>query len=159
MTANTPEESVGVGLVPSSNPIIDRFDPEWLKGFFAAANIAVSAVAGNTSSNPCERPSSPGEVTVTTRIVGVGNNILEISWNGNRMIQKFRVTLDGKILRDTNYGSGASTNGSDRISTNQFSAESIVTVDLVDTYGYRYSRSGQPSGVVDSGDTALPSES
>jgi len=156
VTANTPEDSVGVGYVPSSSPIIDRFDPEWLKGFFAAANIAASSLAGNRSDTPCERPTCPGNVSIATKIVGVGNNILEVSWNGNRMIQKFRVTVDGKVLKENDHGSGASTQGSDRISTNQFSGDTVVTVDLVDSYGYRYSRSGQPGGSLNSG---LPSES
>ncbi len=157
VTADTPEESIGKGYVPLSNPIVDRFDPEWLKGFFAAANVAAASTLGNTSSTPCERPKTPGNVEISTKIVGVGNNILEVSWNGNRMIKTFRVTLDGKVLKETDYGSGASTSGSDRISTNQFTSDSVVTVNLVDTYGYRYSQSGQPGGANPENPT-LPSD-
>lgn len=41
-TEATPEESIVSVFAPTSKPIIDRYDPEWLKGFYAAANISAT---------------------------------------------------------------------------------------------------------------------
>lgn len=146
VTANTPEDSIVIGYTPSSKPIVDRYDPEWLKGFFAAANISAMANNdGKTSTTPCDRPNSKGTVNISTKIVGAGQNILEVSWSGDRPIAKFRVSVDGKVLKETTY-EDAARNGTDRISTTSLSASNAIVVDLIDAYGYRYSYSTNGSG-------------
>lgn len=140
VTDSTPEESIISVYTPTSKPIIDRYDPAWLKGFYAAANISASEWTRNTNS-ACERPSTNGNVSISAEIVWVWKNILQISWSWDRMIQKFRVTVDGKILKEAKYDDPAKT-GSDRVSTNTISDSSNVLVELVDVYGMKYSKSG-----------------
>lgn len=92
VTADTPEDAIVTRYTPSSNPIIDRFEKTWLNGFFAAANI--SARGSSVGDAPCERPKTNGNVNISAKLVGAGNNILEISWSGDRLIKSFQVTID-----------------------------------------------------------------
>lgn len=80
-TEATPEDMIKKVFVPTAKPIIDRFDPEWLKAFYQAANKSALAYNGQTSTEPCERPHGPGQVHVNTSLSGVGNSILLVKWS------------------------------------------------------------------------------
>lgn len=64
-----------------------------------------------------------------------------MSWSGDRAIRKFRVTLDGKVLKETTYDDAGKT-GQDRISTSEISTANSVVVELIDVYGFKYTKSG-----------------
>lgn len=96
---------------------------------------------GQGSSSPCERPNGNGSVNISAKIVGAGQNILEVSWTGDRLISRFKVSIDGKVIKDTKYDDAART-GSDRVSTSGISSGSKIVVELVDVYGFKYSHSG-----------------
>lgn len=87
-------------------------------------------------------------------MVGVGNNILEINWSGDRLIGKLRVTVNGKVIKEATYEDPAK-NGSDRISTTDINPTSKIEVDLMDVYGYRYSYTSITTGQTN---TTLPSD-
>lgn len=140
VTDKTPVDSIVIGYTTASKPIIDRFEKDWLSGFYAAANISAGS---STNYDPnCNRASgdAPGSVNITSQIVGAGNNILEISWSGDRAIRKFRVTVDGKILKETSYDD-AGNSGKDRISTTEIKENSTAIVELIDIYGHKYTKS------------------
>lgn len=64
------------------------------------------------------------------------------------MIQKFRITVDGKVLKEATYEDPAKS-GSDRVSTNTISASSSVVVELVDIYGHKYTKNSVSGGIKD----------
>ena len=98
VTANTPEDSIVIGYTPSSKPIVDRYDPEWLKGFFAAANISAMADNGGKLQQHRVIAQIPKEQSIfPQKLLARGQNILEVSWSGDRPIAKFRVSVDGKV--------------------------------------------------------------
>lgn len=89
--------------------------------------------------------------------MGAGNNILEVQWNGNRNVKRFRVIQDGKILKDIDYGNDGKQSGSDRVNLNTISATSDIRIDVIDVYGYRYSHSTIESGGTADNNPILPS--
>lgn len=157
VTSDTPPEAIRTIYTPTARPVIDGYDPDWLKWFLSAADMSISS-SGRYSNTPCERPKAAWNVGISSRIVWVGNNILEISWNGNRAISKFRVSVDGKVLKETSYDAPANS-GADRISTTQISALSSVSVELIDTFGFKYSYNWNPSWweAIDPNNPSLPS--
>lgn len=156
VTANTPEESIMVSHVPTAKPIIDGYDPEWTRGFFGAiGSYVLGSVLETTSTTPCDRPSGEGQVTITSRLTGVTQNILEVSWSGNRAIRTFRVTVDGKVVKERTYEGDGLSSGSDRINIQEIQNAQNIRVDIVDVYGYRYSRTGA-SGGSDDNEVILP---
>lgn len=73
------------------------------------------------------------------------------------MIKKFRITVDGKVLKEATYEDPAKS-GSDRVSTNTISATSSVIVELVDVYGHKYTQNGASGGAT-SEETTTPETS
>lgn len=139
ITDKTPEDAIISIYTPTSKPIIDRFDPEWLKGFYRVANLNASE-GTKTSNNPCERPDGGGNVNISAKITGVGKNILEVSWSGDRMVEKLRILVNGKTIKESNYDDPAKS-GSDRVSTNGIPENATVVVEIIDVYGHKYSKS------------------
>lgn len=72
------------------------------------------------------------------------------------MIEKFKITVDGKVLKEAKYDDPARS-GTDRVSTNTINADSNVTVELVDIYGYKYTKSGS-SGATNLNNNATTSD-
>lgn len=142
VTSDTPEESIVSAYVPTSKPIIDWYDPDWTRWFFAAANNSLWTGSGWDASKPCERPKNAGNISIQSEIVGVGNNILSVSWSGDRSIVKFRVTADGKVLKEESYNEWGLQEGNSRISTNQIKDISSIQIDLIDNFGFRYTQIG-----------------
>ncbi len=142
VTEDTPEESVISAYVPTSKPIIDGYDPSWTKWFFAAANSSAFVENWGDPTKPCERPKNAWNVSITSEIIGVGNNILSVNWSWDRSIVKFRVTADGKVLKEEEYGTEGKKEGNNRISTNQIKDANSVQIDLIDNFGFRYTKIG-----------------
>ncbi len=156
VTDKTPVDAIVTSYTTASKPIIDRFEKDWLTGFYAAANISASSKANYDST--CNRASGDvaWTVNISSKIVGAGNNVLEITWSWDRAIRKFRVTVDGKTIKETTYDDAAS-NGKDRISTSELSNESAVVVELIDVYGHKYTKSGVTGITQNSEIPTLPS--
>lgn len=56
VTSETPEESIVVSYTTASKPIIDRFEQDWLKAFYNAANVSAGS---NANYDPnCDRKNS-----------------------------------------------------------------------------------------------------
>lgn len=135
-TDRTPEDSIIIAQVPNSKPIIDGYDPEWLKWFYARANISAVEWLWKTSNKECERPANNGNVTISFANTGINNNILEITWGWNRMIEKIKILSNNTITTEEKFEE-AKTIWSYRINLNQIPTWSIV--ELIDVYGYKYS--------------------
>jgi hypothetical protein len=85
-------------------------------------------------------------VNLTITPVGLGkDNLVEIKWSGNRMIDRIRAIADGKVLKEVIYGASGSTTGTTRINLGQVYN---ATIEAIDVYGYKYSE-----GVINSPNT------
>lgn len=45
VTSKTPADAIVIGYTTASKPIIDRFEKDWLTGFYSAANISAGSSA------------------------------------------------------------------------------------------------------------------
>ncbi|MBX9808950.1 transglycosylase domain-containing protein [Candidatus Gracilibacteria bacterium] len=138
-TAETPDDARFTIFMPKSKPVIDGYDPEWYSGFLTASKQFTSGSGSiEISKEPCPRPDNIGKVDIIVTPVELGkDNVIEIKWNGNRIIEKLKVVSAGKIIKEISYGSSGSTNSIVRINLGKvFDA----TVELIDTYGYKYTK-------------------
>lgn len=137
-TPETPADARLTIYIPTSKPVIDGYDPEWYSGYLASSRKYATSGTGvlEIKSEPCIRPTSEWAVTLTVNPVWLGkDNLIEIKWNGNRIIEKVRATAKGKILKEISYGSSGSISGNTRMNLGQvFDA----TIEVIDTYGYKY---------------------
>jgi penicillin-binding protein 1A len=138
----TPETPVDARLtisIPTSKPTIDGYDPDWFAGFVTASRVQKSST-GDTiemSKDPCIRPTDLGQVNIQITPVGLGkDNLIEIKWSGNRIIDRIRAIANNKPLKEVVYGSGGTTTGTVRMNLGK---EYDVTIEAIDTYGYKYS--------------------
>lgn len=147
VSPDTPPGAIGKILIPSAKPVIDGYDPAWTEGFFQAINGSAS---GSTfvmpTDKPCERPKDPGNVTLTIETTGVnstldtpGKKILRVSWDGNRMIKNITVTSENDTKTNTDFASGAKTNGEIRFSSDLQSGDHTFMITATDVYGFTYS--------------------
>lgn len=155
VSSNTPEDAIKTIYIPSSNPVIDGYDPEWTRGFFEALKMGAygsgSTWSGNTapviSDTPCERPSWPGEVSVsidlvwTTITTGSGKKTVEIGWIGNREIATLRLIYQGEIKREVLYGTGRKMNGKERVAMNLPAGSSTFDIEIIDKFWFKYQES------------------
>ena len=77
--------------------------------------------------------------------VGLGkDNLVEVKWSGNRMIDRIRAIADNKVLKEIIYGASGSTTGATRINLGQVYN---ATIEAIDVYGYKYSEAviGSPN--------------
>lgn len=139
VTSETPEESIVVSYTTASKPIIDRFEQDWLKAFYNAANVSAGSNA-NYDPNCDRKNSGMWSVNISAKIVWAGQNIVEATWSGDRPIAKFRAITNGKVLKETKYDDRANS-GSDRASISDVPAGTTVTIELIDVYGNKYTRS------------------
>lgn len=108
-TDDTPEDAVVLHYITKSKPIIDGFDAEWLKAFYKYANI--SETPEETNENiPC----NTGNVNISSKLTGVGNTVLEISWSGDREISKVIIRNNDNTIKESTLEIPARS-GSDRI--------------------------------------------
>ena len=138
-TPETPADARLTIYLPTVKPIIDGYDPEWFSGFLSASRRYSSGGAGTTeiSKDPCFRPGTLWEVNLTINPVGLGkDNLVEVKWSGNRMIDRIRAIADGKVLKETIFGASGSTTGTTRINLGQVYN---ATIEAIDVYGYKYS--------------------
>lgn len=138
-TPETPTDARTTIYVPNSKPVIDGYDPEWYSGFLTASRKYTSGSGSlEIKKEPCVRPDSLWNVALEINPVGLGkDNLIEIKWTGNRIIERIRAISKGKVIKETLYGSGWTTIGTVRMNLGQvFDA----TIEAIDTYGYKYSK-------------------
>lgn len=149
VSENTPQDSIGHILIPTTKPIIDGYDPAWTTGFFASIGSSFSWSGDILSSElPCERPGVAWVLDISISLAWVnantdtsGKKIIVASWKGHRAIAKISIKYDDKVLLENTYGSGGKKEGSERIATNLPQWEDVIHVDVVDIYGFRYTES------------------
>ncbi len=136
-TAETPEDARLTIYIPTTKPIIDGYDPEWYAGYLSASrtyNVWTGSL--DISKEPCIRPNSTGNVSLNVAPVGLWkDNIIEIKWNGNRIIEKIKVVSQGKIINEIIYNGSGTTSGTTRMNLWKIYD---ATVEAIDTYGYKY---------------------
>lgn len=153
VSENTPESFIKTVYIPAEKPIIDGFDPAWTSGFFEALKTGGKTDEQNPdrvptySEAPCERPGGPGNISVSIDSVGINTTTesnkktVEIAWIGDRNIISLRVLQDNKELRSTAFGSGAQKSGKERVSLSLLNGSSVITVEVIDQYGFKYTES------------------
>jgi membrane carboxypeptidase/penicillin-binding protein PbpC len=139
-TPDTPLDSRLTIYTPISKPIVDGYDPEWFSGFVAASKRQYGTTGiTNIQSDPCVRPGTPGNVVVNVKSVWAGkDNLVEVKWAGDRIIERIRAVANGKVLKEISYGNSGSTSGTARIN---LGGEYTITITAIDVYGYTYSDS------------------
>lgn len=152
---NTPPEAIKTIYIPNAKPIIDWYDPTWLSGFYDALKTTSTGTGGESGwmvtiqDAPCERPGGPGNVSLTTEIVGnnepsgtkATRRTIEVGWIGNREISTLRVIHDEETKREVVYGTWAKTNGKERVSISLPDGDIVITIEAIDKYGYKYTES------------------
>ena len=151
VTPETPPDARATLYIPTTKPIIDGYDPAWYEWFLAASRKQANSTGSiEIWKEPCIRPSQ-WVVNVDVSPVGLGqDNLIEIKWNGNRIIDRIRVISNGKTIKETIFGWSGSINWTTRI--NLWKVYD-ATVEAIDTYGYKYSTSVIGSPNTDTGST------
>ncbi len=137
-TPETPVESRKTIYIPTQKPVIDGYDPEWFAGFLTAAKkwITGTGETNEISKEPCVRPGWVGNVSLSMQSVWAGkDNLIEIKWNGNRIIEKLRIISEAKVIKEISYGSSGTTLGTARINIGNIRN---ITIEAIDIYGYKY---------------------
>jgi hypothetical protein len=150
-TPETPADARLTLAIPTIKPTIDGYDAEWFSGFISASRTQRSSTGATIemSKDPCVRPTDLGQVTITVSPVGLGkDNLVEIKWSGNRIIDRIRAVAGGKTIKETLYGSGGTTTGTVRMNLGK---EYNATIEAIDVYGYKYSEGVIGSGTTDTG--------
>lgn len=148
-TPDTPEDARLSIAIPTIKPTIDGYDPDWYSGFISASRLQRSNTGGTIvmSQDPCIRPTDLGQVGLTISPVGLGkDNLVEVKWSGNRIIDRIRAVLDGKTIKEVLYGSGGTTTGTVRMNLGK---EYNAIIEAIDVYGYKYSEGVIGSGATD----------
>lgn len=136
ISENTPEWSIWTINVPVGNPIIDGYDPTWKSAFLA------SIWGANGQSEPCERPTWPGNFNLNLKVVNIGNNpnsqkkIVEGTWSWDREYKEWALIYDSetKVLQS----SEGKKEGNGRMNITLDSWIHEVKLEVTDIYGYRY---------------------
>lgn len=139
-TPETPVEARLTIYIPKSKPIIDGYDPEWFAGFLSASKKYPSGSGYlDIKRDPCVRPSTVWDVSISVNPVGLSkDNLVEIKWTGNRMIERIRATTKGKLIKENIFGSSGTTVGTTRMNLWQVYD---ATIEAVDVYGFKYTTS------------------
>lgn len=135
VTDKTPEDSIITLQIPNSKPIIDGYDPEWLKWFYKAVDIKTSESIGKISDKECVRLPDNWKINISTKNTWINNWVLEISWSWDRLIEKIRIKSDDKTIIEEKIAKPEYSN-SYRINASQINKNSYV--ELIDSYGYKY---------------------
>ena len=137
-TPETPADSRVTLYTPTVKPIIDGYDPEWFAGFLSASRKYMSGT-GTTieiGEDPCIRPTDLGAVDLSLKSVWAGSdNLVEVKWSGNRIIERIRAISNGKIIKEIAYGASGTTVGVTRMN---LAWEYDITIEAIDIYGYKY---------------------
>jgi hypothetical protein len=64
-----------------------------------------------------------------------------VKWSGNRVISSIRALSADTIVKEISYGNSGSTSGVTRIN---LALATDITIEAVDTYGYKYSNTLTP---------------
>lgn len=128
---DTPPDAIVKFHKPSWKPVIDGYDPNWLKGFYKASGTSTLSWV-TLSSEPCFRPKDAGNVILS---VSPQWKTLIVKWDGNRIIQKLIVVEWGNIIDTIDLGENGSKNGTKNIKVNDINT---VQIKAIDVYGYRY---------------------
>jgi penicillin-binding protein 1A len=138
---NTPEWSRGSILIPIWNPIIDGYDEWWKSGFFSSIGWV------GRSSEPCERPGWPGNITTSLRSIEIGTDnakgkkIVEWSWSWDRNIREFRILVNGEVKIKQIIEWEWKPIGSGRISLEPALWDISIVFEVIDLYWFKYSES------------------
>jgi penicillin-binding protein 1A len=177
ISENTPPESIKTLYIPNSKPIIDGFDPTWLPWFYEALKLVWSGTGSSTESQtamrdtPCERPSGPGNISISINTVGSNapsstnsesKRTVEIWWIGDRNMSFVRVFYKGELKREVNYGTGAKNSGKERISLTLPDGDATIKVEVVDVFGFTYNESRTlliGNGESSDGEKPIPTDS
>lgn len=143
LSENTPSEAIKTIYVPGSKPIIDGYDPSWTSAFFDAINnpkglTGSVSVSWQQTTNPCERPSWPGNISITINALDWTNKSIETSWIGDRKINTLRVLINDILKKEFTYGTGANERLTESTGIDTVNQGDIIKVELVDVYGFKY---------------------
>ncbi len=138
VTDKTPRDDIVTRKVPASS-LIDSFDPNWIKGF--VKQLWSGITGSGTSSKPCVRPNNIGPVTISTRMVGISNNIIQINWNGERKIRQIILSENGNTIKTVDYTNPKAI-ANDRINMSRVWDVNNLKITLIDIYWYRYEKTG-----------------
>jgi penicillin-binding protein 1A len=149
VSENTPPEDIRKIYVPSLAPIIDGFDPTWSSGFFEASRMLLTDDSTGTgtvqqySTTPCERPSWPGDISLTLKINNSNwkRGTIVAWWIGDRKIRTLRVYQDAEVLKEIVFGTWALENWSFTIDTGIMKIGDVMKVEIVDEFWFKYSES------------------
>lgn len=139
ISENTPEGARGTILIPNGNPIIDGYDPAWKIGFMGSVS------GSGRSMVPCERPSWPGNITLSIRAIDIGNSdttgkkIIEWSWTGDRNVKEFRIISDSETKLKQSVEWEGKTLGSGRINISLSEWNTTIIFEVIDIFGFTYS--------------------
>ncbi len=150
-TPDTPPDARTIIYVPTTKPVIDGYDPSWFEGFLAASRKQTEGTGSlKISEEPCLRP-GPWSVSISSLPVWLWkDNLIEVKWSGNRIIENIKVISDGKVIRESNFGSSGSTTGIMRLNLGKIYD---ATIEAIDTYGYKYTTNVIEAPIVSTGST------
>lgn len=143
-TDDTPPDSLKIVYIPSGKPIIDGYDPEWTSSFFAALKKWKTGTGETLTDEsygdvPCEtRPSAAGSVSIT--VGKVSDTSASVSFIGDRMIQKIKISPEGGEEISKEYTDGAQKNGTETV-TIDANKNTTITVTVIDIFGFSYTES------------------
>jgi penicillin-binding protein 1A len=136
-TNETPADARSTIYIPTTKPIIDGYDPTWFEWFLAASRKQSEGTGSlEIWKNPCTRPKDIWNVNITVTPVWLWqDNLIEIKWSGNRIIENIRVLSNGKVIKESNYSGSWTIVGTTRINLGKIYN---ATVEAIDIYGYKY---------------------
>ena len=144
-SANTPEEAIRSVSVPQGKPFIDGFEAGWYKWWSASVGYLPDGTAVKLVSTPCERPTGPGNVTLSVHPALGGSmnewrRLMEATWDGDRPIKTIRI-FQGNVMKfETNYDEPKSA-GLQRVTIQLDRESDTLSIEAVDTFGFRYNES------------------
>lgn len=147
-TEDTPPDAIKLVYIPSWKPVIDWYDPEWTSSFYLAlkkwqtwswTTNTSSETSGEFTDKPCEiRPDWAWIVNIEIKRATDTSAIIEFSWD--RMIQKIRIIPEWWEWKEIIYWTGSAKSGKETIATKKWE-RATFTVDIIDIYGFKYSKS------------------
>jgi penicillin-binding protein 1A len=143
LSENTPAEAIKTIYVPWSKPIIDGYDPSWTSAFFEAINnpkwfTGSVSISWQQTTEPCERPSWPWNISITIRAIELPSTSIETSWIWDRKIATLRVLINDVLKKEFTYGTGANERFTETSTIDSINQWDIMKVELIDMYGFKY---------------------
>jgi penicillin-binding protein 1A len=146
VTDETPIDAIQTLYIPAWKPVIDGYDPDWTSSFYATLKrwSSWSLLSENKeyTDTPCERTSKEWSVNIS--IIKTDSSTVSINFLGDRMIQKIIIAPEGWEETTVNYGTGTKKSGTETIKIWN-NKTSIITVSVIDIYGYRYTNKNTPT--------------